>query len=75
MKKIEIRYGSIIIQDGKNTKTLNEVVFREDATEYKGKKILKKLDSRCVGYVHKNKKYSEVKKSNEQRNKITGAYE
>lgn len=73
--KEEILYGDIIVQDGKNQKTLKEVVFKMSSKEYKGKKILKILNYKVVGHTNTAKGWSEAKQSEEKRNDITGAYE
>ena len=74
-ERIKILYGDIVVKDQKKEVKINEAVFREDATHYKKKEIIKVLSFKCVGYVSKLKEYTEVKKNEEIRNKITGAYE
>jgi hypothetical protein len=85
MEREEILYGTIIVADeqavrgkGANIKIKRKVeqaVFKKSDTEWKGLKILDIVESKVVGYTNTSKKYTEVKVSNETRNKITGTYE
>lgn len=79
---MNILYGNLIVEDeNKKTLTLKNVVFKENAEfflerkqkkQYKIKAILK---SKIIGQTQKSKKYTNVKKSNETRNKKSGTYE
>jgi hypothetical protein len=70
-----ILFGSIeVIEKNKKTR-IEKAVFIEDANEYKGLAIVKKIDCKIVGQTNTSKSYTEVKASNEKRNKITGTYE
>lgn len=74
MKK-KIFYGNLIIENKGKRKELIEVVFKEGDEFYKGNKILKREPLKVIGYENGNKGYHEVKKNDEIRNNITGAYE
>jgi len=67
------------IQKGKKTetikKTLEEVVYKEVDGLYKGNKVLDIKVLARLGFANKNLGYTEVKRSEETRNKITGAYD
>jgi len=79
---MKILYGDIIVEDeNKKTITLKDVVFKENAKiylnrkqkkEYKIKAILK---SKIISQTQKSKNFTNVKKSNETRNKKSGSYE
>jgi hypothetical protein len=81
----EICYGTIIVADeqvvrgkGANIKIkrkIEQAVFKKSDTEWKGLKILDVVESKVVGYTNTSKKYTEVKLSEQTRNKITGTYE
>jgi hypothetical protein len=79
----EIVYCNITIeteiQKGKKTetikKTLEEVVYKEVDGLYRGNKVLDIKVLARLGFANKNLGYTEVKKSEETRNKITGAYD
>lgn len=59
----------------KNNKIIKNAVFIEGELMYKGLTIIKVLTSKIVGQTNTSKEYTEVKASNEKRNKITGVYE
>lgn len=67
------------IQKGKKIetikKTLEEVVYKEVDGLYKGNKVLDIKVLARLGFANKNLGYTEVKRSEETRNKITGAYD
>jgi flagellar basal body L-ring protein FlgH len=67
------------IQKGNKTetikKTLEEVVYKEVDGLYKGNKVLDIKVLARLGFANKNLGYTEVKRSEETRNKITGAYD
>ena len=79
---MNILFGNLIVEDqNKKTITLKDVVFEENAKiyfnrkqkkEYKIKAILK---SKIIGQTKKSKNFTNVKKSNETRNKKSGSYE
>lgn len=54
---------------------MENAVFTECATHYKGFEIVKVVSIKFVGKTNESKEYTEVKSSNEKRNNITGAYE
>jgi hypothetical protein len=74
-KEINILFGDIIVFDGKNKIKIKNAVFKEDDVFYKEKKIIEILSYKNVGKTSTLKSYTEVKKSDEKRNEITGAYE
>lgn len=67
-----ILFGDIEI---KNNKIIKNAVFIEGEWMYKGFTIIKVISSKIIGQTNTSKEYTEVKGSNETRNKITGAYE
>lgn len=70
-----ILFGLIeVIEKNKKTR-IEKAVFIEDANEYKGLQIIKIIDCKVIGQTNTSKSYTEVKASNETRNKITGTYE
>jgi hypothetical protein len=81
----EICYGTIIVADeqvvrgkGANIKIkrkIEQAVFKKSDIEWKGLKILDVVESKVVGYTNTSRKYTEVKVSDQTRNKITGTYE
>jgi hypothetical protein len=83
MKRKEIFYCNLTLQDGKNTIELKKVVYKEEEGYFKNvrlgiKEPLKviKIDIiTSLGFENLSNEYTEVKQSNEKRNNITGAYE
>jgi hypothetical protein len=74
MKK-NILFGDLIVMDKKKEKTIKHAVFTEGDEYYKEMSIKKVLNYKIVGQTNALKTYTEVKASDEIRNKITGAYE
>lgn len=74
MKK-NILFGDIQVRDQNKVNVIKNAVFIEDEWIYKGLTIIKVLTSKIVGQTNTSKEYTEVKASDEIRNKITGAYE
>ena len=74
-EEINILFGDIIVFDGKNKIKIKNAVFKEGDVFYKEKKIIEILSYKNVGKTSTLKSYTEVKKSDEKRNEITGAYE
>jgi hypothetical protein len=70
-----ILFGNLEVFDGKKKIIIQEAVFTEGAQFYKKMNIIKIHSFKIVGQTHILKDYTNVKKSNEARNKITGAYE
>lgn len=70
-----ICFGSIKVKDNKTEGFIVNAVWTEGDLSYKGKEILKVVTFKYVGQTSITRGYSEVKISNEERNKITGAYE
>ena len=83
MKRKEIFYCNLTLQNGKDTIELNKVVYKEENGYFKNirlgiKEPLKviKIDIiTSLGFENLSNEFTEVKKSNEKRNEITGAYE
>lgn len=75
MSKKNILFGDLIVIDGKKEKIIKEAVFSEGQEVYKKMTIKKVLNFKIVGQKNESKSYTEVKASDEKRNKITGAYE
>jgi hypothetical protein len=64
----------IVIKDKKEIKVKN-VVWMETETEHKKMKIKEIIKHKSLGFQNNQKGYTEVAKSNEKRNDITGAYD
>ena len=83
MERKEIFYCDLTLQNGKNTIKLNKVVYKEENGYFKNirlgiKEPLKVINIDVItslGFENLSNEYTEVKQSNEKRNKITGAYE
>jgi hypothetical protein len=73
--KDNILYGDIQVFNGKKSIYIKNAVFIENDFNYKGMTITKIISSKIVGQKNESKSYTEVKGSDEKRNKITGAYE
>jgi hypothetical protein len=74
-QRVNILFGDLVLFDGKKRITLDDCVFKEDATHYKNKEIKEVLFAKIVGQTAIHKGYTQAKKSDEVRNEITGAYE
>jgi len=75
-EKKNILFGNIIILDGKKQVRINDAIFKEGDCLYKNKfEIIKIISFKNVGQTSTIKSYTEVNKSDEIRNTITGAYE
>lgn len=70
-----ILFGKIEVYNGKKNIIIEDVVFIEQCKTYKKMNIIKVIESKIIGKTNISKEYTEVKMSNETRNKITGAYE
>ena len=83
MERKEIVFCNLILQNGKDKIHLKNVVYKDEGGYFKNirlgiKEPLKVLNVEVIkslGYENKSNEYTEVNKSNEIRNKITGAYE
>jgi hypothetical protein len=73
--KKNILFGDIIVLDGKNKVKIKNAVFKEGDLYYKKNKIVEIIYFKNVGQTSTIKSYTEVNKSDEIRNTITGAYE
>jgi hypothetical protein len=52
-----------------------DAVIKENDTIYNAMPIIEVIESKIIGQTNVSKEYTEVKRSNETRNKITGTYE
>jgi hypothetical protein len=75
MERKNILFGNLLLKDSKKSIELKECVFTEGDLQYKKMNIIKVISFKKIGETSINKKYTEVNKSNEQRNEITGTYE
>jgi hypothetical protein len=83
MERKEIFYCNLTLQNGKDTIELNKVVYKEENGYFKNirlgikepLKVLKIDIITSLGFENLTNEFTEVKKSNEKRNEITGAYE
>ena len=78
----EIFYCNLTVLHNKKEIVLKEVVYKETDGYYRKKslfadpvKVLKVDIIKSLGFEVEQSGHTEVKKSDEQRNKITGAYE
>lgn len=75
-EKKNILFGNIIVLDGKKQVQINDAIFKEGDVIYKNKfQIIKIISFKNVGQTSTIKSYTEVNKSDEIRNNITGTYE
>jgi hypothetical protein len=82
-KRKEIIYCNLTLQKGKDKIYLKNVVYKYEDGFFKNTrlgikeplKVLKVEKIESLGFENKSNLYTEVKKSNEKRNNITGAYE
>ena len=75
MEKREILYCNLTVLKNNKKTIINEVVFKNVDGYYKGNKVLD-IDVICsLGFENLSNEFTEVKKSDEKRNNITGAYE
>ena len=74
-KRKKILFGKIEVYNGKKNIIINDAIFIEESKDYKMMNIIKVIESKIIGKTNISKEYTEVKMSNETRNKITGAYE
>ena len=87
IKKGEIVHCNLKFKHNKKEYKLNEIVYKETDGYFYCRRLMQplKIDKpvrvydievlQRLGFENKSVGYTEVKKSNEQRNKITGAYE
>jgi len=83
MERKEIFYCNLTLQKGKDKIYLKEVVYKETDGYFKRSrlgikeplKVVKVDIIKSLGFENTSKDFTEVKKSYETRNKITGAYE
>ena len=78
----EIFHANLLVQDGKTQKWVKSVVYKETDGYFHNKryfkepvKVLKVDIIKSLGFDAVDLQYTEVTKSDETRNKITGAYE
>lgn len=83
MELKEIFYCNLILQNGKDKIYLKNVVYKYENGFFKNSrlgikeplKVLKIDIIQSLGFENLTNEYTEVKKSNEKRNEITGVYE
>lgn len=83
MERKEIFYCNLTLQNGKDKIHLKNVVYKDEDGLFKNSRLgikepLKVLQIdiiQSLGFENLTNEYTEVKKSNEKRNEITGAYE
>lgn len=69
-----ILFAKIKLKEKMKTKII-EAVIKEGDLFYKSIPIIEVIDFKIIGQTNESKSYTEVKGSNETRNKITGTYE
>ena len=83
MERKEIFYCNLILQNGKDNIYLKNVVYKDNNGYFKNTrlgikeplKVLKVDIIKSLGFENLSNEYTEIKKSDEKRNNITGAYE
>jgi len=83
MEAREIFYCNLTLQNGKDKIILKEVIYKESNGYFKNVrlgikeplKVLKVDVIKSLGFESLSNTYTEVTKSDEKRNEITGAYE
>jgi len=83
MERKEIFYCNLTLQNGKDKLYLKNVVYKETDGYFKNirlgvkepLKVLKVEVIKSLGFENLSNEYDEVKKSDEKRNNITGAYD
>lgn len=71
----KILFGKLKLKDGKKQIIKNDCVFNIKDEFYKKQEIIEIIEYKIIGTKNLTKDFTEVKASNEIRNKITGAYE
>jgi hypothetical protein len=75
MERKKIFYCNLTILKDKKKEIIKEVVFKNIDGFYKGNKVLDIDIISVLGYENLTNDYTEIKKSDEKRNNITGAYD
>jgi hypothetical protein len=83
MERKEIIYCNLTLQNGKDKIHLKNIVYKDEDGFFKNSrlgikeplKVLKIDIIQSLGFENLSNEFTEVKKSNEKRNNITGAYE
>jgi hypothetical protein len=75
MERKKIFYCNLTILKDKKKEIIKEVVFKNIDGFYKGNKVLDIDIISVLGYENLSNDYTEIKKSDEKRNNITGAYD
>ena len=70
-----ILFGTLKVKNKKEIYILKECVFSINDKNYKSYEIIEIVDYKKIGIKNNTKRFTEVKGSDEKRNKITGAYE
>jgi hypothetical protein len=71
----KILFGKLKLKDGNKQIIKNDCVFNIKDEFYKKQKIIEIIEYKIIGTKNLTKDFTEVKATNEIRNKITGAYE
>lgn len=75
MKGKEILFCNLTVLKNNKIVKIKDVVFKNVDGFYKGDKVIDIDIIKLLGYENLTTDFSEVKKSDEQRNTITGAYD
>lgn len=83
MERKEIFYCNLTLQNGKDNIYLKNVVYKDNNGYFKNirlgikepLKVLKVEVIKSLGFENLSNEYTEIKKSDEKRNNITGAYD
>ena len=83
MERKEIFYCNLTLQNGKDNIYLKNVVYKDNNGYFKNirlgikepLKVLKVEVIKSLGFENLSNEYTEIKKSYEKRNNITGAYD
>jgi len=75
MKSKEIFFCDLVVIKDKKELKIKNVVWMETESEHKKMPIKEIIKHKSLGFQSLQKSYTEVSKSNEKRNNITGAYD
>ena len=75
MERKEIFFCDLIVVKDKKETQIKNVVWMETETHHKKMEIKKIFKHKSLGFQSLQNGFTEVSKSNEKRNNITGAYE
>lgn len=75
MERKEIFFCDLIVLKDKKQLKIEKVVWMETETHHKKMEIKEVIKIKSLGFQSLSTEFTEVQKSNEKRNNITGAYD